>query len=162
VTRCESCGRAVDEHDRHIRYGLPDPVLHAADPPVPEVTWMSHADAGTSVMMQVDGLGAFVRALLPVRLTGGYAVTYGLWIAIHPDDLLHAFEVWWAPEYAQLRLHGRLAHDVPPWPTLGAEVEIAVTDPDVLPYCVTSSDSTLSRVLSEEWEHESVLSTLPA
>jgi len=30
-------------------------------------------------MMQVPGLGAFVGGLLPVRLTGGHTVTYGVW-----------------------------------------------------------------------------------
>jgi hypothetical protein len=31
--------------------------------------------APTSVMMQIPGVGPFVRALLVVRLTGGHAVT---------------------------------------------------------------------------------------
>ena len=29
VSECELCGRATDSHDRHVRFGLPDPVLDA-------------------------------------------------------------------------------------------------------------------------------------
>ena len=31
-------------------------------------------------MMQIPGIGPFIRALLVVRLAGGYAVTYGVWV----------------------------------------------------------------------------------
>lgn len=36
------------------------------------VSWLSHLSPETSVMMQVPSSGAFVRALLPVSLTGGH------------------------------------------------------------------------------------------
>lgn len=96
--RCGLCGRAIDAHDRHVRFRLPDAVL--ALPGQAEIagTWLSHDSPQTSVMMQVPGLGAFIRALLPVGLTGGYTVTFGVWIAVHPDDLQRAFAVWWEPE----------------------------------------------------------------
>ena len=55
---------------------------------------------------QIPGVGPFVRALLVVRLTGGYAVTYGVWAGVHPGDLQRAFRVWWEPEYENLRLDG--------------------------------------------------------
>jgi hypothetical protein len=29
-------------------------------------------------------VGAFLRALLPVQLTGGYTVTFGVWVGVHP------------------------------------------------------------------------------
>jgi hypothetical protein len=37
--------------------------------------------------MQVPGVGAFARPLLPVHLTGEYTVTFGLWLAVHPDEM---------------------------------------------------------------------------
>ena len=112
-------------------------------------------------MMQIPGVGPFVRALLVVRLTGGYAVTCGVWVGVHPDDLQHAFHVWWEPEYEDLRMEGALANPVPPWGLLAAPVTLAVKDPEHTPYCVSSSDHTLSRVLGEEWPHKDVLETLP-
>ena len=42
-------------------------------------------------MMQVPRVGPFVRALLLVRLTGGYAVTFGVRAAIRPGGLQRAF-----------------------------------------------------------------------
>jgi hypothetical protein len=112
-------------------------------------------------MMQVPNVGPFVRALLPVRLTGGYTVTFGVWAAIHPDDLQRAFAVWWEPGYADLRLDGILANSVKPWGLLYAPVSLEVRDPGHTPYCAASSDPELSRVLTDEWPHEDVLAALP-
>lgn len=112
-------------------------------------------------MMQVTGVGAFVRALLPVRLSGGYSVTFGVWIGIDPSELQRVFEVWWKPEYAQLKLNGHLANEVMPWGLLRAHVTLGVRDPDQTPYCVSSADPGLNALLSEEWEHTEVLDALP-
>src|ERR1039457_5781055 len=58
---------------------------------------MSHGSAQDSVMMQVPNVAAFVRALLPVKLTEGHTVTFGVWLAIHPKDLKPTFDIWWDP-----------------------------------------------------------------
>ena len=158
---CPTCGRPVDAHDRHVRFRLPDPVLAAPDQERTEGTWLSHADANQSVMMMVPTVGTFVRSLLPVRLTGGYTVTFGVWIGVHPDEPQRAFAIWWEPEYVDLRLDGRLANALPGWGLLATQVDAAVLDVDETPYVVRSSDPTLDRVLSDEWPHDEVLSRLP-
>jgi len=112
-------------------------------------------------MMQVPHVGPFVRALLPVRLTGGYTVTFGVWVAIRPDELQRAFAVWWEPGYADLRLDGFLANAVQPWGLLYAPVSLEVRDPEHSPYCSASSDPELARVLADAWPHEEVLRALP-
>jgi hypothetical protein len=112
-------------------------------------------------MMQVPDAGPLMRALLAVRLMGGYAVTYGVWVGVHPDDLQRAFRVWQEPDYENLRLEGALANSIPPWGLLAAPVTLAVKDPEHTPYCVSSADRMLSRVLGEEWPHEDILRTLP-
>jgi hypothetical protein len=150
---CAQCGRVLDAHDRHVRFGLPDPVLDRSRGGLPEGTWLSHADPRTSVMMRVPGLGAFVRALLLVRLTGGHTVTYGVWVSTSPADLQRAFAVWWQPEYARLKLDGVLANAPQPWGLLAAPVSLVVRDPDQTPYCVDSPDLLRSRVLTEQWPH---------
>jgi hypothetical protein len=159
--RCEMCGSPVDAHDRQIRFRLPEPVLDSPGQERVPGTWLSHESPEASVMMQIPGVGPFVRALLVVRLTGGYAVTYGVWAGVHPDDLQRAFRVWWEPEYENLRMEGALANSVPPWGLLAAPVTLAVKNPEHTPYCVSSSDHMLSRVLSQEWPHKDVLETLP-
>lgn len=112
-------------------------------------------------MMQIPGIGAFVRALLPVHLTGGHTVTYGVWVAIDPQELRRVFAVWWEPEYRDLRLDGALANSIPPWGLLAASVTLTVRDPQQTPYCSQSQDPRLSRVLSDQWPHEDILDALP-
>ena len=41
-------------------------------------------------------------------------MTYGVWVGVHPGDLMCAFRVWWEPEYENLRLEGALANSVSP------------------------------------------------
>jgi hypothetical protein len=159
--RCEFCGRAVDAHDRQVRFRLPDPVLTTPAQEKAPGAWMSHDSAERSVMMQIPPLGAFVRALLPVSLTGGYAVTYGVWVGIDPRELQRAFAVWWEPEYENLRLDGVLANAIQPWGLLGAAVSLDVRDPQYTPYCSSSPDPRLSRVLTEQWPHDDILGSLP-
>ena len=62
-----------------MRFVLPDPVLALPDREPATGTWMSHGSAQDSVMMQVPNVGAFVRALLPVKLTEGHTVTFDIW-----------------------------------------------------------------------------------
>lgn len=122
---------------------------------------MSHSDANQSVMMMVPTVGTFVRVLLPVQLTGGYTVTFGAWLGVHPDDLQRAFSVWTAPEYVDLRLEGRLANALPAWDVFAVPAEAVVRDPEETPYIVHSSDELLNRVLTEAWPHEKILDGLP-
>jgi hypothetical protein len=161
VARCETCGRETDEHERDIRFGLPDPVLRSDEKHLAAGTWMSDDNPNAAVMMQVPELGPFVRSLLPVRLSGGFTVTYGVWISISPADLQQAYDVWWKPQYSEMQLTGRLANEVPPWNVFGAPVDLAVRDPEEIPYCVSSSNSELAQVIADEWNHDLVLSTLP-
>lgn len=157
---CAHCGAPLDEHDRDIRFVQPEPVLRAA-PAEPGDVWMTGTDAEKSVLMQVQNVGTFVRTLLPVRLTGGFTVTYGVWVAIDPAELSHVMDAWWAPEYADLHLEGRLANVVAPWGLCGSPVTLRVLEDDQIPHCVASADDSLTSVLNDEWEHQLVLDTLP-
>lgn len=124
-------------------------------------TWMSHDDPDTSVMMQVPEVGPFVRCLLPVRLAGGFTVTFGVWLAVHPDDLQRALRGWWEPSYGQLLLDGLLGNALPLWGLLGVPAKARVRDENQTPYVVESPHPDLARVLSEEWPHDELLSALP-
>jgi hypothetical protein len=156
------CGRALDLHDRDMRFRLPEPVLRTAQQERAPGTWLSHEDPSRSVMMEVPGLGAFVRSLLPVQLTGGFTVTFGVWLAVRPDDLQRAYAVWWEPEYRDLVLDGRLANELPVWGLLAAHAQASVHDENETPWIDHSSDPLLARVLTERWPHDEVLGALPA
>ena len=160
--RCEICGRLLVAHDRHVRFRLPDPILATSAKENAPGAWLSHDSAESSVMMQIPPVGAFVRALLPVKLTGGYAVTYGVWVAIDPRELQRAAAVWWAPEYKDLHLDGFLANSIQPWGLLGAPVSLAVRDPEQTPYCSASTNVQLAQVLRDEWPHGDILDSLPS
>lgn len=109
--------------------------------------------------MQVQGIGAFVRALLPIRLTGGYSLTVGTWIAIDPSLMRAVWEDWDTERYATLALDGFLANAIPPWgrDVLGAPAKIAVLDPAMNPRVVSSEAPLLHALISEEWGHDEVL-----
>jgi hypothetical protein len=156
---CELCGHSIDEHDRNIRFVWPDPVVNADALPGSEV-WVSGADPNSSVMMQVNGIGAFIRALLPVKLTGGYAITYGVWIGIDPNKLQPVLETWWSPSYRESVLDGRLANRIERRGLLAAPVGLGVRDEDSIPFCLSRDDDRLGGMLSDEWNHELVLTAL--
>ncbi|MEV0383416.1 DUF2199 domain-containing protein [Nonomuraea sp. NPDC050643] len=152
---CE-CGSPLDHLDRQIRFHLPDPVLDLAPADLESRRW------GNDVMMAVKELGAFVRCLLPVKLSHGYSATFALWLAVQPADLQAAYEVWTAPEYIDLELSGYLANGIEPWGTelLAAPARAVVRDPENLPYVVESSHELLSRVIAHEWPHDEILNPI--
>jgi hypothetical protein len=150
----------VDLHDQHVRFSKPDPVLQAGETSASDI-WMSGADANSSVMMQVNNVGAFVRALLPVKLTAGHTITYGVWVGINPAELRHVFDTWWSPGYPNLVITGFIANTVKPWGLLGSPVQLRVLNPEHTPYCVESMDERLRGVIKDQWDHELVLSAVP-
>ncbi len=147
---CPTCGRPLDEHNRHVRFLLPEPVLAIPEPERADLTW------GNDVLMQVQGVGAFVRVLIPIRLVGGYTLTYGAWLSVHPVDLRRAWEVWVTPAYEELRLSGMMANRLPGWEaeSYGTPAVAAVLNVDHAPYVVESPDAFLRRVITDEWPHD--------
>ena len=109
-------------------------------------------------------LGTFVRVILPVHLTDGDAVRYGLWLAVTPETWERVFAEWWAPTYPSLGFDGRIANAVTPWRerVLGAPVHASVRDPDQIPWIVSSHDALVSRLLAEPWDADEVRAALPA
>ncbi|MFE6649295.1 DUF2199 domain-containing protein [Nocardioides sp. NPDC057772] len=157
---CATCGHPLDDHDKHVRFRLPEPVLRIdkeLGEPLDGDRWLSDPDPAKAVMLQDQRVGPFVRALLPVKLTGGYSVTYGVWVGIHPDDLQESARVWSGPEYVDLRISGFLGNVIEPWDVFAAPVQLAVLDPDHTPYCVSSEHPALRELLTREWDHQTVL-----
>jgi hypothetical protein len=93
-------------------------------------------------------------------LTGGFTVRFGVWLAVHPDDLQRAFRVWWEPQYRGLVLDGWLANDLPFFGLQATAAQARVLDDAATPFVVDSSDESLTRVLTKEWPHQELLSVL--
>ena len=159
---CPNCGRPIDAHNRHVRFRLPDPVLQTPAQERTEGTWMTDPDPNKAVMIQVPGVGPFVRCLLPVKLTGGYTITFGVWMVVHPDDLQRIARVWWEPEYSDLTFDCWLANHIPVFGLLAAPAKAAVRDKDETPYLDQSSDPRMSELLTKAWPHEQILSAISA
>ncbi|GAA2630213.1 hypothetical protein Adu01nite_41480 [Paractinoplanes durhamensis] len=116
---------------------------------------------GNSDFQRLAGIGGFLRCLMPVRLAGGGSVTYSVWLKLDDDQLRHAHTVWTKPEYVDLSLRGELANAIKPWPDLlGEPARAEVRDARSLPYLVAEEDTLLSRLLTEEWDRDDVLSRI--
>jgi hypothetical protein len=157
VGACPCCGNPLDERDRHTRFGWPDAVFALPAREQTAGSWLNEEDPRSAAMMEVPGAGSFVRALLPVRLTEGFSVTFGVWLRVSADELRAAFDLFWSPEYAKLQLDGHLANAIKPWDVLGAPVQAKVHDPDALPECTGSDHQALHQMMTQEWPHAAVL-----
>jgi hypothetical protein len=157
LSRCEICGRPRDEHNRDVRFKLPDPLLKLSAEELRSKIW------GNDYLLQVQGIGAFVRALLPVHLAGGQMLTFGLWLGVRPEELKTLWEIWESPEYLGHEFQGWCANAVPPWKqaVLAAPVIARPRKQDELPWVVSSSSELMQAILEREWPHEEILPGLP-
>jgi len=153
---CPNCGRPREEHNRHIRFKLPEPVLAIPEEDRKAITW------GNDVLMAVKDLGSFVRILIPIKLSGGYTVTYSAWLSVHSSDLKRAWEVWTDDAYVDLKLFGYLANKLPTWEveTFTKPLQAAVLNVEHTPYAVDSSDEFMRRLIHDEWPHEEILAAI--
>jgi hypothetical protein len=103
----------------------------------------------------LTGVGGFVGCLLPVRLTGGTTVRFETWMRVSDED------------HERVRrggagtVSGTLANAIKPWggDLLGAPVRAKVSG-KAGRAVVGSDHPTLSRVLTEVWDRDTVLSSL--
>jgi hypothetical protein len=151
---CSCCGAPLDGTDLDIRSTLPD-AIQALPPEQRAAAW------GNSDLQRLQGVGGFLRCLMPVRLTGGGSVTYSVWLKLDDDQLRHANAIWTTPEYTTLSVRGEVANAIKPWPDLLGEAAGAVArDAGTLPYLVADENTVLSRVLVEVWDRDDVLSRI--
>ncbi|GAA3117861.1 hypothetical protein GCM10017687_34300 [Streptomyces echinatus] len=129
---CSCCGDTLSDGSRvDIGFNLPDAALRA-----PEAT---RHQLGVRALMRVDGVGCFVRCLLPVSLTQATELVMGMWLEVDDATLRRAQDLWEDPRYADLSFQGKIANRIQPWgdELVGAEVTARVGDAEELPYVVT-------------------------
>lgn len=150
---CPTCGDELSDHDRNLRFYLPEPALAVPESERAARFW------GDDILLAVEDVGSFVRALLPIHLDDGGSLTFGLWLGVHPDVLARLSEVWWEPEYANTSFEGLLANDLAPWSgeMIGRPVLATVRDPDAVPYVVHSEDPLVRRIVLDRWRTDTVL-----
>jgi hypothetical protein len=153
---CACCGNPVDPAHLNARFELPDAVLELPAEQRKDRTW------GGDYLLQVQGVGAFVRCLLRVELSHESSLTFGTWLSVHPEDLRRAHALWDDPGYAELRLEGYLANAIEPWgqAVYRAPARAVVRDVAHVPYLLDSSHPVLAKVLGQAWDRDEVLGSL--
>jgi hypothetical protein len=132
---------------------LPDPVLEVPADERSSRTW------GSDPLLQVQGVGAFVRVMLPIRLTDGHSLTFGTWLAINPSELPSVWERWETDTYPSIVLEGYLANAIAPWgrSVFGAPATATVREPTQNPYITATTQTALAEVIEREWPYREVL-----
>jgi hypothetical protein len=149
---CAICGIAPDPRGRpfSITFNLPD-VYYDIHPELLD-TW------GDDPFLAIKDVGFYLRVILPVKLTDGFAVDFGTWLKVDPEVFKEAWQKWNFPEYKDFACDGLLANRLEPWkPTLRTHVKARVRDMDQVPYVVESPNELGARIIGETWPHDEVL-----
>ncbi|MEV7558757.1 DUF2199 domain-containing protein [Streptomyces sp. NPDC089795] len=153
---CACCGDALaDENRIDFGFNLPEAAFGLPEEDVHRL--------GVRALLRVDGVGCFIRCLLPVRLTQGTELVLGAWVRVDEDTLRRAHELWEEPGYADLVVRGTFANRIQPWgdDLFGAEVTAKVADPEELPGVVDIHRPAAAPVLTRTWDRDHVLSRFP-
>lgn len=149
---CTCCGIAPDPQGRplSVTFEQPDVIFDI----VPELldTW------GGDPFLAIKNVGFFIRVILPVRLTDGYAVDFGTWLEVDNEDFRAAWQSWNFPEYKDLVLEGYLANKIAPWGATPHEmVKAIVRDMDQVPIVDSCHDPDIAGMMTNIWPHAEVL-----
>jgi hypothetical protein len=149
---CECCGIASNAHGRPLSVTFEQPdVVFDIEPELLE-TW------GGDPFLAIKNVGFFVRVILPVRLTDGFAVDFGTWLEVYNEDFKNAWQTWNFPEYKDLVLEGYVANKIEPWGKLPhGMVKAAVRDMEQVPYINSAENPDIARIIGDVWPHADVL-----
>ena len=154
VEPCACCGIAPDPQGRpfSVTFGLPDVYFQIEEELLD--TW------GDDPFLAIKNVGFFLRVLLPVKLTDGFAVNFGTWLEIHAEDFKKAWTNWNFPEYADLEIEGYVANAITPWGEFPhALVRAVVRDVTQVPFLASCPDPLVTRILGDTWPHAEVLTS---
>jgi hypothetical protein len=70
---CSVCGLAWPDHTTDLQFGLPDEVVNRLDEVLDADAWMSGKTPSDSDLLRLPPFGAYIRAILPVRVDGALA-----------------------------------------------------------------------------------------
>jgi hypothetical protein len=149
---CVCCGIAPDPRGRpfSITFEQPD-VIEQIEPELLD-TW------GGDPFLAIKNLGFFLRVILPVKLSDGFAIDFGTWLEIDNEDFRTAWQTWNFPEYKNLEIEGYVANEIEPFGKFPhALVKATVRELEQVPYLTSSDNEVFTKLLSETWPHAEVL-----
>ncbi|GAA2741774.1 hypothetical protein GCM10009868_09090 [Terrabacter aerolatus] len=148
-TTCYCCGGDLDDLERHIRFRLPDVVAALPDAERTAGVGLSDRDPDRADFLESAEHGCFVRSRLRLPLTGGHALTVGVWLQVTPETAQRIGRLWASDLYFTLGFEGRLANALPLVGAAGAPVTAGAPVPaDGVPVVRTSTDPALAAALS--------------
>jgi hypothetical protein len=149
---CSCCGIApgVDGKPLSITFEQPD-VIDDIHPELLQ-TW------GADPFLAIKDIGFFVRVVLPIKLSNGFAVDFGTWLEVPAQEFRTAWQTWNFPEYKDLVLEGYLANAIAPWPPFPhVMVRATVRDMEEVPVVTSSGSGDMMAVMGVEWPHARIL-----
>jgi hypothetical protein len=153
---CVVCGLPWPGHKTDLQFELPDEVLNRLDEVVDPNAWMSGRTPSDSDLLRLPPFGAYIRALLPVRVEGGGVLTYGPWVKVDSARFDNLRTVWSTPDYAAIRVEGALANKLPFQHATYADVVVEVVDPNRKLVITSSADTWTQELLDTELPHSFV------
>jgi hypothetical protein len=152
VEPCACCGIAPGVGGKPLAVTFEEPdVIHDIHPELLQV-W------GGDPFAVIKDVGFFVRVVLPIKLSDGFAVDFGTWLEVSSEDFRKAWQTWNFPEYKDLVIEGYLANVIAPWPEFPhALVKASVRDLDEVPVVTSSSHGDVMAIMNIEWPHARIL-----
>ena len=149
---CACCGIARNPQGRPLSITFEEPdVIREIEPELLS-TW------GGVPFLAVKDVGFFLRVILPVKLSDGFAVDFGTWLEIYNEDFRTAWQTWNFPEYKDLVIEGYVANEIGPFAKFPhALVKATVRDLEQVPYLTSSDNETFASLLNDTWPHHDVL-----
>jgi hypothetical protein len=158
VELCSCCGEPLPAGNLAWDLEEPDPVVY-----LDEAERADRISAQTDQGFCVQGLGNFIRVILPAPVEHDRTATFGVWLCITAAAdwrRIMAAGSRGGSAWAGLTFEGRLASAIEPWPDIfGAWTRAVVPGPGKVPRLVHSHDPLLARVLTERWPEDLIRSS---
>jgi hypothetical protein len=148
---CACCGIARDPNGRPLSITFEEPdVISQIEPELLD-TW------GGDPFLAIKDAGFFIRVILPIKLTDGFAVDFGTWLECDPMDFHRAWNTWNFQEYKDLEIEGYVANRIAPFDKFPhALVKATVREMEHVPYLASSENEVFTKLLTDTWPHADV------
>lgn len=150
---CSCCGKPIPEGNLAWDIEEPDPLAYLS-----ESERAANLVVQTRAIVQVKGLGNFIRVILPVPVEHDRQATFGVWLCItEPGEWGRVLDAGkqGGDAWAGLKFAGRLVTALEPWPDIfGVWTQAVVPAADKVPQLVHSVDPLLAHVLTNVWPED--------
>jgi len=147
---CSCCGKPLPPDNLAWDLEEPDPLAYLSDEEREE-----RIVTQTQQMVRVNGMGNFIRVILPVPVEHDREATFGVWLCItEPEEYQRIIAAArdGRKRWVGTRFAGRLVTALQPWPEIfGAWAQAEAPAAFEVARLVHSVDPTLSTVLTKRW-----------